>query len=94
MRLIKSKSDTIHKLEIPRNQFNRIASAFEATIIDVNGFDFEKDTIIFSITENQRKKFAKYAVKKDDPKIEPRLRATYWITQMFLPQNIEKYLVK
>ena len=60
MRLIKSKSDTIHKLEIPRNQFDRIADAFEATVIDVNGFDFEKDTVIFSITENQRKKFEKY----------------------------------
>ena len=83
-----------YKLEIPRNQFDRIADAFEAMPIIVNGYDADKDTVIFTISENQRKKFAKYAVKKDDPKIEPRLRATYWITQMFLPQNIEKYLVK
>ena len=83
-----------YKLEITRNQFDRIADAFEAMPIMVNGYDADKDTVIFTISEEQRKKFAKYAVKKDDPKIEPRLRATYWITQMFLPQNIEKYLVK
>ena len=83
-----------YKLEIPRNQFDRIADAFESTVIDVNGFDPEKDTIIFSITENQRKKFVKYALKKDNPKISKKLRATYWITQIFLPRNIKKYLVK
>ena len=83
-----------YKLEIPRNQFDRIADAFESTVIDVNGFDPEKDTIIFSITENQRKKFESCAVKKDNPKVQSRLRAAYWITQMFLLNNIEKYLVK
>ena len=83
-----------YKLEIPRNQFDRIADAFESTVIDVNSYDVYKDTIIFSITENQRKKFAKYALKKDNPKIPKKLRATYWITQMFLPRNIKKYLVK
>jgi hypothetical protein len=62
--------------------------------IIVDGFDFEKDTIIFTISEEQRKMFEKCALKKDNPKIEPRLRATYWITQMFLSHNIEKHLVK
>jgi len=40
------------------------------------------------------KKFVKYALKKDNPKIPKKLRATYWITQIFLPRNIKKYLVK
>ena len=83
-----------YKLEIPRNQFDRIADAFEAMPIMVNGYDADKDTVIFTISENQRKKFESCALKKDNPKIQSRLRAAYWITQMFLPRNIEKYLVK
>ena len=83
-----------YKLEIPRNQFDRIADAFEAMPIIVNGYDADKDTVIFTVSEEQRKKFEKCALKKDNPKIQPRLRATYWITQMFLPHNIEQYLVK
>ena len=58
-----------YKLEIPRNQFNRIAGAFESTIINVNGYDLDNDTVIFSISEKQRKSFAKYAVKKDNPNV-------------------------
>jgi hypothetical protein len=26
--------------------------------------------------------------------VAQKMRATYWITQMFLPHNIEQYLVK
>jgi hypothetical protein len=83
--------DKNYKLEIPRNQFDRIADAFEAMPIIVNGYDIKKDTVIFTISEQQRKKFAKCAIKKDNPKIQPRLRAAYWITQMFLPRNINQY---
>ena len=83
-----------YKLEMPRNQFDRIAGAFESTIIDVNGYDSNNDTVIFTISEKQRIKFAKFAVKKDNPKIPARWRATYWICQMFLPRNIKQYLVK
>jgi hypothetical protein len=83
-----------YKLEIPRTQFDRIGNAFESTIIDVNGYDAYKDTVIFTVSEKQRKKFALYAVKKDNPKVAQKMRATYWITQMFLPHNIEQYLVK
>ena len=83
-----------YKLEIPRNQFDRIADAFESTVIDVNSYDVYKDTVIFSITEKQRLRFSQYALKKDNPKISKKLRATYWITQIFLPRNIKKYLVK
>ena len=83
-----------YKLEIPRNQFDRIADAFESTVIDVNSYDVYKDTVIFSITEKQRLRFSQYALKKDNPKISKKLRATYWISQIFLPRNIKKYLVK
>ena len=38
-----------YKLEIPRPQFDRIADAFEHQVFDVNEFDFDKDTIIFTI---------------------------------------------
>ena len=84
-----------YKLEIPRPQFDRIADAFEATVIDVNGFDFEKDTVIFSITENQRKKFEKYAVQKIIKWKGGSKKNPYnWICQMFLPLEIKKYIVK
>ena len=83
-----------YKLEIPRTQFDRIGNAFELEDHYVNGYDVDKDTVIFSITEKQRLRFSQYALKKDNPKISKKLRATYWITQMFLPRNIKKYLVK
>ena len=83
-----------YKLEIPRSQFNRIADAFEQQVFDVNGYDVYKDTVIFSITEKQRLWFAKYALKKDNPEIPKKLRATYWICQMFLSNEIEKYRIK
>ena len=83
-----------YKLEIPRTQFNRIANAFELEDHYVNGYDAWKDTVIFSITEKQRVWFAKYALKKDNPEIPKKLRATYWICQMFLSNEIEKYRIK
>ena len=86
--------ETVYKLEIPRTQFDRIADAFELEDHYVNGYDIEKDTVIFSVTEKQRKSFAKFAVKKDNPKVSKKMRATYWITQMFLPRNIKQYEVR
>ena len=83
-----------YKLEITRNQFDRIGDAFESQVIDVNGYDVYKDTVTFSITEKQRVWFEKYALKKDNPEIPKKLRATYWICQMFLPNEIEKYRIK
>ena len=65
-----------YKLEITRNQFDRIGDAFESKVIDVNGYDVYKDTVTFSITEKQRLWFAKYALKKDNPEIPKKLRAT------------------
>ena len=84
----------IYKLEIPRTQFNRIANAFELEDHYVNGYDAWKDTVIFSITEKQRLRFEQSALKKDNPEISKKLRATYWICQMFLPDEIEKYQIK
>ena len=81
----KYKSDS-YKLEIPRNQFDRIADAFENRVIDVNGYDADKDTVIFTVSEKQRKHFAKHAKKN--------INHLYWICQMFLPSNIQQYLVK
>ena len=83
-----------YKLEIPRNQFNRIADAFEQQVFDVNGYDAWKDTVIFSVTEKQRLRFEQFALKKDNPEISKKLRATYWICQMFLSNEIEKYRIK
>ena len=84
----------IYKLEIPRTQFNRIANAFELEDHYVNGYDAWKDTVIFSITEKQRLRFEQSALKKDNPEISKKLRATYWICQMFLSNEIEKYRIK
>ena len=90
----KQKKRKKYKLEITRTQFDRIEKAFESQVIDINGFDAWKDTVIFSITEKQRLWFAKYALKKDNPEIPKKLRATYWICQMFLSNEIEKYRIK
>ena len=57
-----------YKLEIPRTQFDRIADAFELEDHYVNGYDINKDTVIFTVSEKQRKAFSKFAVKKDNPK--------------------------
>ena len=84
----------IYKLEIPRTQFNRLANAFELEDHYVNGYDAWKDTVIFSITEKQRLRFEQSALKKDNPEISKKLRATYWICQMFLSHEIEKYQIK
>ena len=84
----------IYKLEIPRTQFNRIANAFELEDHYVNGYDVYKDTVIFSVTEKQRLRFEQSALKKDNPEISKKLRATYWICQMFLSNEIEKYRIK
>jgi len=75
-----------YKLEIPRNQFDRLGNAFELEDHYVNGFDIEKDTVIFTVSEQQRNRFAKHAKKN--------INHLYWICQMFLSKNIQKYLVK
>ena len=77
----------IYKLEIPRNHYDRIGSAFtEPNGMTAIGFDAQKDTVIFTISEQLRERLAKHAVKQKNH--------LYWITQIFLPQNIKKHLVK
>ena len=85
-----------YKLEIPRNQFDRIADAFEQQVFDVNGYDVYKDTVIFSVTEKQRLWFAKYAIPNTKIKWKGKLKTNpyNWICQMFLPNEIKKYRVK
>lgn len=81
-------------LEIPRAQYDRLSDAFPEFDPDwFLSFDYKKDTIKFSLTESQRKYFAKFAVKQDNPKIPKTFRACYWITQLFLPKNIDNYIV-
>ena len=84
-----------YKLEIPRPQFDRIADAFEHQVIDINGYDIDKDTVIFTVSEKQRLWFEKIAksnniIWKGKVKVNP----YYWITEMFLSHNIKRYLVK
>ena len=92
---IRKDKDNSYKLEIPRNQFDRIADAFEHQVIDVNGYDADKDTVIFTVSEKQRVWFEKYAVQKVI-KWKGKLKQNpyRWICQIFLPHEIEKYLVK
>ena len=79
--------DKVYKLEILRNQYDRIASTFnEANGLIALGYDINKDTVVFTISEQLRIRFAKFAKKKTTHK--------YWITQMFLPKNITKFEVR
>ena len=95
MAIMKTTLDKIYKLEIPRPQFDRIADAFEHQVFDVNGFDIDKDTIIFTIKEPQRVWFEKYAVQKIIKWKGGSKKNPYnWICQMFLPLEIKKYIVK
>ena len=84
-----------YKIEIPRAQFDRIADAFEHQDFNVNGYDAYKDTVIFTVSEKQRLWFAKFVGPKTikwKGKIKP--NSYNWICQLFLPREIEKYLVK
>ena len=85
----------IYKLEIERNQYDRIAETFrEANGLDAVGYDSEKDTVIFTISERLRNRFAKYAKKNNRTGKKNKGKNKYWITQMFLPKNIVNYEVR
>ena len=84
-----------YKLEIPRSQFDRIGDAFELEDHYVNGYDADKDTVIFTVSEKQRLWFEKIAKsKKIKWKGKVKANPYYWITEMFLLNNIQKHLVK
>lgn len=83
-----------YTLEIPRNQYDRLGNAFDWEDDWFISFDPKKDTIKFRITEDQRAHLAKFARKQDDKRVMKKLRTTYWITQMFRSENINKYVVE
>jgi hypothetical protein len=83
-----------YTLKIKRTQYDRIADAFELEDSYFISYNSIEDTVIFSITESQRKWFSKFAKKIDNPEISKKHRATYWITQMFLPRNIKDFIVE
>tara|TARA_Y100001951_G_C11185263_1_gene208296 strand:- start:169 stop:438 length:270 start_codon:yes stop_codon:yes gene_type:complete len=86
----------IYKLEIERNQYDRIAETFnEPNGLIAVGYDGKKDTVIFTITEQLRKRFAKWGKKNNTiNKCKRRKDHAYWIVQMFLPKNINQYEVR
>lgn len=87
--------DKVYKLELLRNQYDRIADTFnEANGMIAVGYDVNKDTVIFTVSEDLRKRFAKFAVKSNHPKFKKKGSRKYWITQMFLPENINQFEVR
>ena len=72
-----------YTLTIPRAQYDRLGSAFELDDTYFRAYDVANDTVKFSVTERQRLRFSKFAKKQENEK--------YWICQMFLPRNINKY---
>ena len=87
-------TETIEKtytLTIPRAQYDRLGNA---EILKVNDYfrkyDPANDTTTFVVTENQRASFAKYATEANREK--KKTGHLYWITQMFLEENINTYM--
>jgi hypothetical protein len=74
-----------YKLKIPRTQYDRLGSAFELDNTYFEKFIAASDEIIFNVSEDQRKSFAKHAKSNTSH--------LYWITQMFLPKNIKQFEV-
>ena len=78
-------------LTIPRNQYDRLANAFDWDDSWFISFDSITDTIKFRVTEEQRKRYSRYAGATENKDVPKKYRATYLITQMFLPRNINNY---
>ena len=76
-----------YTLKIPRGQFDRIASAHERDdVLEIDRWDYDNDMIIFTISEEQRKRWASHGKKQ--------VNHLYWIAQMFLPKNITEWEVE
>ena len=89
--------DKIYKLEVERNQYDRIAETFnDPNGLIAVGYNGKKDTVIFTISEQLRKRFAKWGQKNNtiNKKCKRRKDHAYWIVQMFLPKNIKNYEVQ
>ena len=71
---------TTHKtytLKVPRTQYDRISEAFKLKETYFESFDPDTDTVTFKINEKQRTRWT----------------STYYLSEMFLPENIESYTV-
>ena len=66
-----------YTLKIPRPQYDRLSDAFNLKETYFQHFDVDEDTITFTISETQRVTWTK----------------NYYISQMFLPENIESYTI-
>ena len=66
-----------YTLKIPRPQYDRLSDAFHLRETYFQSFDIDSDTITFKINETQRLMFIK----------------NYYISQMFLAENIESYTI-
>ena len=66
-----------YTLKIPRPQYDRLSDAFNLKETYFQHFDVDEDTITFTISETQRVNWTK----------------DYYISQMFLPENIEQYTI-
>ena len=77
----------VYQLTIPRAQYDRLASAFDSMVDEEHfvKYSSDEDTVTFRVPENLRLRFVKHAKNPGSRK--------FWITQMFLPKNIEPYLV-
>ena len=87
-------TETIEKtytLTIPRPQYDRLGNA-EILKDDTyfRKYDPENDTVKFVVTEDQRARFAKYATEEN--REHKTTGSLYWITQMFLEENINTYI--
>ena len=66
-----------YTLKVPRPQYDRISEAFKLKVTYFVSFDPEEDTVTFKINEKQRTRWT----------------STYYLSQMFLPENSESYTV-
>ena len=87
-------TETIEKtytLTIPRAQYDRLGNS-EILKDDTyfRKYDPENDTVKFVVTEDQRARFAQYATEANREK--KKTGHLYWITQMFLEENINTYM--
>jgi hypothetical protein len=67
----------IYRLQVPRPQYDRIAEGFNLKESYFESYDLDTDTVTFKISEVQRLNFLK----------------NYYISQVFLEENIGSYTV-
>jgi len=90
--------EKIYKLEIERNQYDRIANTYnEPNGLIAIGYNSIKDTVTFTISESLRKRCANFT-KKSKPgaskSVQQKHVNRHWISLMFLSKNINKYEVR